>query len=208
MAQSVSVFEGQAVLSRSKGQEQHPLSVGLYHSSRTTFPPSFSDPSSFTSLFLISTRLLLLSKPDGLLTICFLAHWSTYFRRAFPIAFTTIASSRALLFNEYCQWPFPHTTHCRSPVDPCVGLWPVVILRREVPHLTPRISHCGAQRNPSTRQISKTRQVHEECCALRVWYVITSIVSVERSRLSVYQGSSTESVYTGKSLGHEKYDRT
>jgi len=77
-AQSVSLCEGQAFHSRSKGQEQHPLSVGSYLSSRTTFPPSFNDPSSFTSLFLISTPLLLLSEPDGLLTICFLAHWPTY----------------------------------------------------------------------------------------------------------------------------------
>jgi len=46
-AQSVSVLEEQVVHSRLKGQEQHPLSVGSYHSSRTTSPPSFSDPFSF-----------------------------------------------------------------------------------------------------------------------------------------------------------------
>jgi len=121
-AQSVSVFEGQAIHSRSKGQEQLPLSIGSYHSYRTTFPPSFSVPSSFTSLFLISTPLLFLSEPDGLLTTCLLAHWSACFRRALLVAFTTIASSRALLFNEYCQWPFPRTTHRRSLIDHCVGL--------------------------------------------------------------------------------------
>jgi len=143
-AQSVSVLEVWVVHSRSKGQEQHPLSVGSYHSSRTTSPPSFSDPFSFTSLFLISTPRLLLSEPDGLLTICFLAHRSAHFRRTLPISFPTIASSRALLFNEYRQRPFPRTTHCRSPVDP---LWAVAILRREAPHLTPRTSLCRMQRN-------------------------------------------------------------
>jgi len=166
-AQSVSLFEGQVVHHRSKGQEQHPLGVGSYHSSRTTFPPSFSDPFSFGSLFLISTPLLLLSEPDGLLTICFLALRSAYFRRALPIAFMTITSSRTLLLNEYHQSPFSCPTHCRSPVDPCVGLWPVAILRREAPHLMPRMSICGAQRNPSLRQFTKARRVHEECCVLR-----------------------------------------
>ena len=140
-AQSVSVLGARVVHSRSKGQEQYPLSVGSYHSSGTTFLPSFSDLSSFTSLFLISSPYLLLSKPDGLLTICFLAHRSAYFKRALPISFTTTASSCTLLFNEYRQCPFPRTIHCRSPA------WPVAILRREAPHLTPRISLCRAQRN-------------------------------------------------------------
>jgi len=185
--QSISLFEGQAVHSRSKGQEQHPLSVGSYHSSGTTFLPSFSDPSSFTSLFLISTPLLLHSEPDGLLTICFLAHRSAYFRRALPISFTAIASSRTLLFNEYRQCPFPRTIHCRSPA------WPVAILRREAPHLTPRISLCRAQRD-TLRQFSKTRRVHEECCALRFLYVIMKLVFVESSRLSRNQRSSTQTV--------------
>ena len=89
--QSISVFEGQVVHSRSKSQEQHLLSIGSYLSSRTGFPPPFSDPFSFTSLFLISTPLPLLSESNDLLTICFLAHRSAYFRRALPITFTTIA---------------------------------------------------------------------------------------------------------------------
>jgi len=50
-----------------------------------------------------------------------------------------------------------------------------VILRREAPHLKPRISLCGAQRSPAT----KTRRVHEECCASRVWWVIIKIFPVE-----------------------------
>jgi len=90
-AQSVSAFEGQVVHSRPKGQEQHLPSVGSNLSSRTGFPPSFSDPFSFTSLLLISTPLPLLSESNDLLTICFLAHRSAYFRRALPITFTTIA---------------------------------------------------------------------------------------------------------------------
>ena len=58
-AQSISVFEGQAVHSRLKGQEQLPLSVGSYHSSGTTLLPSFSDPSLCMSLFLIVLYLFI-----------------------------------------------------------------------------------------------------------------------------------------------------
>jgi len=151
-AQSVSVLEARVVHSRSKGQEQHPLSVGSYHSSGTTFLPSFSDPSSCTSRFLISPPYLLLSEPDGLLTICFLAHRSSYFRRALPISFTTITSSRILLFNEYRQCPFPRTTQCRSPVDP---LWPVTICVER--HLTLRREYPSVARKETPSDNSRSR---------------------------------------------------
>ena len=66
-------------------------------------------------------------------------------------------------------------------------------LRREAPHLTPRISLCRAQRN-TLRQFSKPRRVHEECCAPRFLYVIMKPVSIEISRLSRYQRSSTQTI--------------
>ena len=107
------------------------------------------------------------------------------------------------------QWPTPRCrpiphlhSHCYSPVDPHVGLCPMATLGRGAPR--PRsapwiftLEYPSAARKRGSRHhpiddLRRRSWCMKNVALLVPGYVVTKLVSVERSCLSSYQSPSTQ----------------